>query len=45
MSDSGKTIVNLGMDERETFKLVYHLALDKLKDEDNMFNIRSYFKL
>ena len=45
MSDSGKTLLNLGMDERELFKLIYHLALDKLKDEDNMFNIRSYFKL
>ena len=45
VSDSGKTLLNLGMDERELFKLIYPLALDKLKDEDNMFNIRSYFKL
>lgn len=45
MSDSGKTILDLGYDERDTFMLVYHLALDKLKDEDKMFNIRAYFKL
>lgn len=52
-SDSGETIANImGLQfnsqiaaNTDFVKAVYHLALDKLKDKDHMFNIRSYFKL
>ena len=50
-SDSGETIVStmnangLNIERDPLFKFIYKLALDKLKDKDNMFNIRSYFKL
>jgi len=27
------------------FRFIYRLSLDKLKDKDMMFNIRSYFRL
>ena len=30
------------MEEKET---IYHLALDKLKDKDEVFNIRKYFRI
>lgn len=51
MSDSGKTIQNCfdqiaaNMDNLTVFKFIHKLALDKLKDEDGVFNIRSYFKI
>lgn len=50
-SDSGETIANMlsasgiSMDRERMFDFIYHLALDKLKDKDKMFNIREYFKL
>ena len=50
-SDSGDTIVSsmnangVNMDRDSLFKFIYHLALDKLKDKDHMFNLRNYFKL
>lgn len=50
-SDSGETIsneiksfgANAGADV--LFKFIYKLALDKLKDKDKKFNIRTYFNL
>lgn len=50
-SDSHDTIASfmnasgLAIDRDSMFKFIYGLALDKLKDKDGMFNIRSYFKL
>ena len=52
-SDSGETIAKImGLQynqqiasNTEFIKAIYCLALDKLKDKDHMFNIRSYFKL
>ena len=42
MSDSSETLTKLvGGDG--LFKAVYELAIDKLKDKDGMFNIRTYF--
>lgn len=35
----------VNMDRDSLFKFIYHLALDKLKDKDHMFNLRNYFKL
>lgn len=49
-SDSGKTIKDLmarsdkAIDVDTYFDAVHALALDKLKDEDGVFNIRRYFK-
>ena len=50
-SDSGSTITDLMKDNGVSsdsvvmFRFIYHLAIDKLKDRDRMFNIRSYFRL
>ena len=46
-SDSGETIISMmnNPDTNTYFKFVYKLALDKLKDKDGNFNIRSYFRL
>jgi len=50
-SDSAKTIAGImGSDLQnvsitQLLNAVYHLALDKLCDEDEVFNIRSYFSL
>lgn len=38
---AGKTLSN--MTNEEMFTAIYLLALDKLKDKDGMFDIRSYF--
>ena len=51
LSDSGETLKSeLGSDIRpakadEILRLVYKLAIDKLKDQDGKFNIRKYFDL
>ena len=51
LSDSGETLKDeLGSDIRpakadEILRLVYKLAIDKLKDKDGKFNIRKYFDL
>lgn len=51
LSDSGETLKEeLGSDIRpakadEILRLVYKLAIDKLKDKDGKFNIRKYFNL
>ena len=42
MSDSSKTLSNFVQGDN-MFKLVYGLAVDKLKDVDSMFNARVYF--
>lgn len=51
-SDSGETLSNImglstaqAVTNTEFIKAVYKLALDKLEDKDQMFNIRTYFKL
>ena len=51
-SDSGETLKDiLNIKELDTknsehmFKVIYKLALDKLKDKDRKYNIRDYFKL
>ena len=50
-SDSGSTIIGLindngiSLDSNIMFRFIYKLAIDKLKDRDRMFNIRSYFRL
>ena len=50
-SDSGDTIVSemnangVNPDRDATFKFIYKLALDELKDKDKKYNVRSYFKL
>ena len=50
-SDSGATITEMlnslmvNIDKETYFRFIYQLALDKLKDKDKMFNIRSYFQL
>lgn len=50
-SDSGETLThfmsdhNLADEKDAMFMLVYRLALDKLKDKDGFFSIRSYFGL
>ena len=31
--------------KEDLFKAIYLLSLDKLRDEDGVFNIRSYFNL
>lgn len=48
-SDSGSTIAKIAghtlsdISEKELFSAIYMLALDKLRDKDGMFDIRSYF--
>lgn len=48
-SDSGSTIAKItghtlsDMPKEELFSAIHLLALDKLKDKDGMFDIRSYF--
>ena len=47
-SDSGETLMKYAaveMDDKKLLELIYHLALDKLKDKDEVFNIRKYFEL
>jgi len=44
MSDSGRTISDYIPNDK-LFDFVHKLAVDKLKDEDKKFNIRSYFGL
>lgn len=48
-SDSRETIKKYALggeeDNKKLFNLCYHLALDKLKDKDGVFNIRTYFGL
>lgn len=50
-SDSAKTIANImggdldSIDANELVKAIHALALDKLTDEDGMFNVRHYFGL
>ena len=48
-SDSGETLKKYAFgevaDEKKLFALCYHLAVDKLKDKDEVFNIRKYFGL
>lgn len=46
-SDSANTLKNVAeiTDKDKLFDVVYHLALDKLKDKDHIFDIRNYFKL
>lgn len=50
-SDSSDTIMNMlsasgvEMDRERMFDFIYHLALDKLKDKDKVYDIRNYFKL
>lgn len=40
MNDNG-----ISLDSNVMFRFIYHLAIDKLKDRDRMYNIRSYFRL
>lgn len=42
-SDSGDTLQKVVQDKESLFDLIYHLAIDKLKDKDKVFNIRKYF--
>lgn len=42
MSDSSDTLSKY-VDDANLFKAVHDLAVDKLKDKDGVFNIRSYF--
>ena len=44
-SDSYETLSKVVSDKNQLFDLIYHLAIDKLKDKDKMFNIRKYFGL
>ena len=44
MSDSSNTLSKF-VNNGDLFKLVYELAVDKLKDTDRRFMIRSYFAL
>lgn len=44
MSDSADTISKY-VDEEDVFSIVHDLAVDKLTDEDGVFNIRRYFNL
>lgn len=46
-SDSGETLQKVAgvTDKYALFDLIYHLAIDKLKDKDKMFNIRKYFNV
>lgn len=49
-SDSAETLAKYAfgkekseVNDSQLFELCYHLALDKLKDKDGVFNIRKYF--
>jgi hypothetical protein len=44
MSDSKDTLEKY-VDKNNIFEMVYDLAVDKLCDEDKMFNIRNYFNV
>lgn len=46
-SDSKETLEKYAgaTEDGKFFELCYHLALDKLKDKDGMFDVREYFKL
>jgi len=44
MSDSSETLRKY-IDEDAIFKLVHDLAVDKLKDQDGVFDIRNYFNI
>lgn len=44
MSDSSETLEKY-VEEEDLFKAVHDLAVDKLKDKDGFFNIRSYFSV
>ena len=44
MSDSSETLSKF-VQSADIFKVVYGLAVDKLTDKDNVFNIRHYFSL
>ena len=44
MSDSSETLSKY-VDSNKMFDAVYELAVDKLTDKDNVFNIRKYFGL
>ena len=44
MSDSSHTIAKY-VDNGDLFKIVHDLAVDKLTDKDEAFNIRKYFNL
>ena len=50
-SDSGETIANMWektLESVDTVKLltsIYNLAMDRLKDLDNVFSVRHYFCL
>ena len=44
MSDSGNTLSKY-VSNGDLFKVVYELAVDKLTDEDEKFNIREYFSV
>ena len=44
MSDSSNTLA-MYVDNDTMFKLVHDLAVDKLTDQDNKFNIRTYFEV
>lgn len=44
MSDSSETLSKY-VEEGYIFKLVYDLAVDKLTDKDNRFNVRNYFSI
>ena len=42
MSDSSETLSKF-VSNGDLFKAVHELAVDKLKDKDSMFNVRTYF--
>ena len=50
-SDSANTLIKImknsteEVSKEDLFKAIYLLSLDKLRDEDGVFNIRSYFNL
>ena len=44
MSDSSATLSKF-VDNNDLFKVVYALAVDKLKDKDEKFNVRVYFSV
>ena len=43
--ESIEKIADRALDERELFGFVHCLAIDKLEDEDGVFNIRKYFNV
>jgi hypothetical protein len=47
VSDSKETLEKYAgaTEDGKLLELCYHLALDKLKDKDGMFNVRDYFRL